>query len=75
MKSYFFQESLLGMTQRAAQDGFNRDTSKSLIAIIPAISVVTTFNNIVYPMLKQMELLKDKPKLKQPETFFSSANE
>lgn len=60
VKSYFFQESLLGMTQRAAQDGFNKDTFKSLTAVIPNINVVTKFDNIVYPMLKQMELLKNK---------------
>jgi type I restriction enzyme, S subunit len=60
VKSYYFQESLVSMTQRAAQDGFNKDTFKSLDAIIPAIKVVNDFHNMVYPMLKQMELLKNK---------------
>lgn len=60
VKSYFFQESLLGMTQRAAQDGFNRDTFRSLDATIPTLNIVNNFHDIVYPMLKQMELLKNK---------------
>jgi len=60
VKSYYFQESLVSMTQRAAQDGFNKDTFKSLDAIIPTIKVVNDFHNMVYPMLKQMESLKNQ---------------
>ena len=46
------------MTQRAAQDGFNKDTFKSLDAIIPPLNIVIRFKNIVLPMLKKITILK-----------------
>ena len=58
VKSYFFQHSLLAMTQRAAQDGFNKDTFKSIEALIPPLDIVISFKNIVLPMFKKMDLLK-----------------
>nr|WP_237692818.1 restriction endonuclease subunit S [Mangrovimonas futianensis] len=60
VKSYYFQESLVSMTQRAAQDGFNKDTFKSLDVIIPPKEIVQKFGDIVYPMLKQMLLLEEQ---------------
>ena len=58
VKSYFFQQSLLAMTHRAAQDGFNKDTFKSVEALIPPLYIVISFKNIVLPMFKKMAILK-----------------
>ena len=66
VKSYFFQHSLLAMTQRAAQDGFNKDTFKSIDALIPPLDIVISFKNTVLPMFKKISILKfQNQKLKE----------
>ena len=57
LKSYLFQESLLAMTQRTAQDGFNKDTFKSISAVNPGKKIVNRFESLTLPMLHLMKSL------------------
>jgi type I restriction enzyme S subunit len=60
--SDYFQSSLLGMTQRTAQDGFNKETFNSIYAIKPDETTLMQFENIELNIFLQIEKLKEKNK-------------
>ena len=58
LKSPQFQSKLLARTQRTAQDGFNKDTFKSIKMLMPEKGVIEKFNTIVTPIIELIEQLK-----------------
>lgn len=59
LKSDYFQSSLLGMTQRTAQDGFNKETFNSIYTIKPDIKTLKSFEKVEVNLFLQLEKLKE----------------
>lgn len=66
LKSELFQGTLLNMTQRTAQDGFNKETFNSIWIELPSDSVIKKYDTISKPVFNLIEKLKfENQKLKE----------
>lgn len=60
--SDYFQGNLIGMTQRTAQAGFNKNTFNSVPAVLPDSRTLQFFETLTSPKYKNIQILKDQNK-------------